>query len=361
MILAAGYGTRLFPLTVDRAKPALPFLNRPLVGYVAAYLARFGVRDVLVNLHHQSESVRDALGDGSRFGVNTHFIEEPEILGTSGALDNARELLNTNTFIAINGKIITDIDLSLALETHRRTNALATLVLRRNAARERFTVVETDGELLKGFGGMPLPSDNVLGKNTAPEHEAIINASNENASDDVPLMFTGIQILEPRIFDYIPPRRFSHTTTDVYLPALKNGERIVTHVAEEGMWYELSTLQRYLDISLELSKSDASFQNYLQTASHQNAPNRDDVIVGENSIIENGATVEDSILWRDVVIEANAEVRRTVLGDGVRVRAGERYEDAVVVRAELVRAVEIPAKSLPGHFAGANYVVPLRG
>ena len=357
MILAAGYGTRLFPLTADRAKPALPFLNRPLVGYVAAYLARFGVQDVLVNLHHQGDSVRHALGDGSRFGVNTHFIEEPEILGTSGALDNARELLDADTFIAINGKIITDIDLSLALETHRRTNALATLILRRNTARERFTVVETDDELLTGFGGMPsLPSDNDLGENSAFERDAIVNSSN-----DAPLMFTGIQILEPRIFDYIPRRRFSHTTTDVYLPALKNGERIVTHITEQGMWYELSTLQRYLDISLELRKSNADIQTYLQTASHQNSHNRDDVIAGEDSIIENGATVEDAILWRDVVVEANAEVRRAVLGDGVRVRAGERYEDAIVVRAELVRAVEIPSKALPGHFAGANFVVPLRG
>ncbi len=357
MILAAGYGTRLFPLTADRAKPALPFLNRPLVGYVAEYLARFGVRDVLVNLHHQGDSVRHALGDGSRFGVNTHFIEEPEILGTSGALDNARELLDTNTFIAINGKIITDIDLSLALETHRRTHALATLVLRRNTARERFTIVETDGELLVGFGGMPpLPSDNDLGINHAPERSAIANAL-----DDAPLMFTGIQILEPRIFDYIPRRCFSHTTTDVYLPALKNGERIITHIAEADKWYELSTLQRYLDISLELCKSDAAIQAKLQTAVHRNSYNRDDVITGENSIIENGATVEDAILWRDCVVEANSEVRRAVLGDGVRVRASERYEDAVVVRAELLRGIEIPAKALPGYFAGANFVVPLRG
>lgn len=362
MILAAGYGTRLFPLTADRAKPTLPFLNRPLVGYVAEYLARFGVRDVLVNLHHQGDSVRQALGDGSRFGVTTHFIEEPEILGTSGALDNARELLDTETFIAVNGKIITDIDLSLALETHRRMNALATLVLRRNTTRERFTIVETDGEMLKGFGGMPrVPSDKDLGINAAHEQNAIVHGANTNEPDDAPLMFTGIQILEPRIFDYIPRRRFSHTTTDVYLPALQNGERIAAHIAEAGKWYELSTLQRYLDISLELYKTDAVRQTRLETATHQNTQYDAKVIAGENSIIENGATVEDAILWRDCIVEANAKVSRVVLGDGVRVRAGERYEDAVVVRAELVRAVEIPAKALPGHFTGANYVVPLSG
>jgi NDP-sugar pyrophosphorylase family protein len=130
IILAAGYGTRLYPLTVDRAKPAIPFLNRPLVGYVAEYLARHGCRDVAVNLHHEGTSIRQALGDGSRFGVNLHYTEEPEILGTGGALVNAREFLEGDTFIVINGKIITDIDLGAALETHRRTRALATLILR---------------------------------------------------------------------------------------------------------------------------------------------------------------------------------------------------------------------------------------
>src|SRR5205814_6694129 len=89
MILAAGYGTRLWPLTIDRAKPALPFMGRPLVGYVAEYLAQFGCREVAVNLHHRPESVRAALGDGRAFGVHLAYFDEPVILGTSGALDNA--------------------------------------------------------------------------------------------------------------------------------------------------------------------------------------------------------------------------------------------------------------------------------
>src|SRR4051812_42537860 len=89
MLLSAGYGTRLWPLTEDRTKPAIPILGKPLVGYVAEYLARFGVDDIIVNLHHQPESVRAALGQGDRFGVRLRYVEEPQILGTSGALDNA--------------------------------------------------------------------------------------------------------------------------------------------------------------------------------------------------------------------------------------------------------------------------------
>src|SRR2546425_12373897 len=142
MILAAGYGERLWPLTCDRAKPALPVLGKPLVGYVAEYLAKYGVVDVIVNLHHQPESVRSALGDGSQFGVKLQYVHEPVILGTSGALDNARRLLEGDTLVVINGKLITDLDLKAALETHRRTTALATLVLKENPKRERFSVVE---------------------------------------------------------------------------------------------------------------------------------------------------------------------------------------------------------------------------
>ena len=102
IILAAGYGTRLWPLTVDRTKPAIPFLGKPLVGYVAEYLSLFVIRDVVVNLHHRPESVRAALGDGSRFGVHLEYVEEETILGTSGAIANERQLIDGDTSFALN-------------------------------------------------------------------------------------------------------------------------------------------------------------------------------------------------------------------------------------------------------------------
>src|SRR5262245_66464471 len=92
MILAAGFGTRLWPLTVGRTKPAIPFLNRPLIAYTIEYLKRYGVEDLIVNLHHEPDSVRASIGDGSSYGVRIAYsVEEPEILGTSGALDLVRE------------------------------------------------------------------------------------------------------------------------------------------------------------------------------------------------------------------------------------------------------------------------------
>jgi NDP-sugar pyrophosphorylase family protein len=322
IILSAGYGTRLWPLTEDRTKPAIPILGQPLVGYVAEYVARYGCDEVVVNLHHQPHSVRRALGDGSKFGVKLYYVEEPEILGTSGALDNARSLLDGDIFIVVNGKIITDIDLHAAFETHRKRDALATLVLVPNAACERFSVVETDDGLLKGFGGMPKKEDFTPG--------------------NPPLMFTGIHILEPRIFDYIPQGVFSDFVVDVYLKALAKGERIAAHVAHES-WYELSTIHRYLDISLRLlAEKDGT-----------------SVVTGANSQISPRAQVAESVIWDNVAIEDDAKVRRAVLGDNVVIAAGEVIENAAVVCAELVQGKTSPPKALKGEFRGNNFVVPL--
>jgi NDP-sugar pyrophosphorylase family protein len=326
MILAAGYGTRLWPLTVDRTKPAIPFLGKPVVGYIAEYLSHYGCREVVVNLHHRPESVRAALGDGTRFGVHLEYIEEETILGTSGALDNARHLLDGESFFVVNGKIITDINLSAALETHRRTNALATLVLLPNVKRERFSMVETREGFIKGFGGMPAPaSDN----------------DGEKEQEGAPLMFTGIQILEPRIFDYIPRGVFSHSTTDVYPQAIAAGECVAAHIAE-GMWYELSTINRYLDVSLALLRKIGR-----------------DVEMGAGCVINDSAEVRESVLWDNVKVEQGARVRRAVLGDGVLISSGEMVENAAVVRAELVRGSEPPPKALKGEFRGENFVVSL--
>lgn len=339
MILAAGYGTRLWPLTIDRAKPAIPFMGRPLVGYVAEYLARYGFREVVVNLHHRPESVRAALGDGTRFGVQLHYVEEPVILGTGGALDNARAQLEGDAFVVINGKLATDIDLREALATHRRTGALATLILRRNVEREQYSIVRVRDGLVEGFGGFP-PSDNASGAPRAAQIPKGEDAKHEGG-EETPLMFTGIQILDPRIFSFIPCGVFSHTVTDVYLPALKAGERIAAHVAG-GYWYELSTVKRYLETSLELLKREGR-----------------EIEVGAGSKIEAGADVRESVLWEDVEVSEGASVRRCVLGAGVVVGRGEVLENAAVVRSEVVLGAERPEKGLDGEVRGANFVAPL--
>ncbi|MBK9165574.1 MAG: NDP-sugar synthase [Acidobacteria bacterium] len=323
MILAAGFGTRLFPLTIDRTKPAIPFLGKPLVGYVAEYLAEFGFREIVVNLHHQPDSVIAALGDGSQFGVKINYsIEQPAILGTSGALDHARQLLGDETFLVINGKLITDIDLAAAIETHRSSGAIATMVLKPNVARERFTEVFTSENRVKGFGGMP--SLEASGKSNEP-----------------PYMFTGIQILEPRVFDYIPRGVYSDIVPTFYRPAIDAGAVISAHITD-GRWFELSTMKRYLEISLAMYDGGGT-------------------IVGRRSEIAEPNSVNDTVLWDDVIVEPGAKLERTIVGDGVVIRSGQKFFDSAIVRADMVRNCrEIPEKAEPGEFNGDLYVVPLR-
>lgn len=332
VILAAGFGTRLWPLTEDRTKPAIPFLNRPLIAYAVEYLVSNGIRDVIINLHHQPDSIRHALGDGSAFGARIEYSFEPEILGTSGAIDRVRGKLMDDDFVVINGKIITDIDLDAAISAHRGEQALATLVLRENAAREHFSIVEVDGRgRITRFAGFPEPAASAMDAS-----EVTSNVTGGQArSEAPPLMFTGIQVLSPRIFEYVPRDCFSHSTIHVYPRAIEAGETLLGY-ASPGNWYEMSTLDRYLEASLLfMGKQGRS------------------LVTGTGCRIAEAATVEESVLWDGVVIEGGASVRRSVIGEGVRVPAGANIEGAVVVRREIVREIE------RGRLIGDNLLVPI--
>lgn len=328
MILAAGFGTRLFPLTIDRTKPAIPFLGKPLVGYVAEYVAKFGVTDIVVNLHHQPQSVIAALGTGSDFGVTIDYtIEQPNILGTAGALDNARQYLENDTFLVVNGKIITEIDIAAALETHRSSGAIATMVLKPNHKREKFTIVNTDNGFVSGFGDDATPVTEEELRDI--EHEIT-----------TPLMFTGIHIMEPRVFEYIPRGVYSDIVPTFYNPALRKGEKIVAHVTDAN-WFELSTIPRYLDISLAMMGTG-------------------DVHFGRNCLMAGAVSLKDSVIWDDVTIGDGATLYRTIIADGVTIEPGEHFENVAIVRADMVRSCEeIPPKALKGYIQGENYIVPL--
>jgi NDP-sugar pyrophosphorylase family protein len=306
----------LWPLTEDRSKPAIPFHNRPLIAYSVEYLASHGIRDIIINLHHQPESITRALGDGSELGVKIEYSREEEILGTSGALDRLREQLSHDDFVVINGKIVTDIDLSDAIQAHRRERAIATLVLKENAAREHFSIVEVDHRgWITRFAGFPEPAPDPLPKSA-------------------PLMFTGIQVLSPRILEYVPRACFSHSTLHVYPRAIEAGEPVIAHLSKAN-WYEMSTLARYFEASLLLmGKQPRS------------------VLSGRHCLIEEGAVVEDSVLWDNVTIARGAVVRQSVLASGVRIPHDAVIERAVVVRRDAVSEIE------RGQIAGDNLIVP---
>jgi NDP-sugar pyrophosphorylase family protein len=323
MILAAGFGTRLWPLTVGRTKPAIPFLNRPLIAFSVEYLRQYGIEDLIVNLHHEPASVSDQIGDGSRFGVRINYsIEEPEILGTSGALDHVREQLRDGTFIVMNGKIITNIDLAAALKTHRERGAIATLVLRPNAKWERFSevMVTEDGRIEK-FAGFPHPQSDIRNSQS-------------------PLMFTGIHILEPEIFDFIPRHAVSDSVRDVYPAAMAAGKIVAAHVAQEGSWYELSTIERYHSISMEFLAREGR-----------------DVIAAEGCRIDPAASVTRSILWTGARVEAGAKLTDCIVGDDVTIPAGARFDRSAIFSAETAPLSQRPEKALPGRIEGKLLVV----
>jgi mannose-1-phosphate guanylyltransferase/phosphomannomutase len=321
MILAAGFGTRLWPLTIGRTKPAIPFLNCPLIAYTIDYLSQFGVSDLIVNLHHEPASVRDQIGDGSQYGVHISYsMEEPEILGTSGALDPVRDVLGQGTFIVINGKIITNLDLNAALATHRASGAIATLVLRPNPSGERFSeVLIDDQQSITAFGGFPDPD----GDTSRP-----------------PLMFTGIQIMEPAILDFIPRGRPSESVRDVYPQLIAMNNHSLGAYVGEGEWHELSTLDRYLATSLEFL-----------------ARRGDSWIAGSGCQIDRGGRVERSVLWNRVEVGEGAVLRECLVADDVRIPDGADYRRLAIIPSAIAKLNQHPDKALPGEILGENLVV----
>jgi NDP-sugar pyrophosphorylase family protein len=201
------------------------------------------------------------------------------------------------------------------------------MILKANIKRERFTVVDVADDFVTGFGDYAQPLS----------EEEIRDSEHEPVS---PMMFTGIHILEPRVFDYIPRGVYSDIVPTFYNPALKAGERVAAHVTE-GEWYELSTIQRYLDISLAVMDGQRRF-------------------TGANCAVSSSAEIRDSILWDNVTVADNASLYRTVVADGVNILSDEHFENAAIVRADMVRSCdEIPEKAPHGYIQGENYIVPL--
>lgn len=232
MVLAAGLGTRLRPLTERIPKPALPLLGSTLLEENLALVARLGVEEVVVNAHHLARQVAEVARRGARrLGLRLHLsFESPQALGTGGALVAARPLLDRGeTILLLNGDVLTDMDLAPALARHREVSPVATMVLRPMPEGSDFAPVEIDeaGRVLRiaGFG--------VEGEGGA-------------------YLFTGIHFLEPRVLDELPVSGPACINREGHIPLLKRGERILGHVASEGRWSDVGTPERYREANLDL-------------------------------------------------------------------------------------------------------------
>ena len=216
MILAAGLGTRMRPLTDHLPKALVPVAGRPLIEYALRFVQFHGIEDVVVNLHHLGNKIRDALGDGSTYGLRIRYSPEDPILDTGGAIKQAQPLLDGAPFLVLNADTILDFDVADFLAAHRRAGALATLLLRPNPDPQRFGLIETDRRgLIRRIRGEP--------------HDMI---ATEELS---PAMFTGCQILEPEIFTHMPAGRAFSTTHDLYPRLIREGKELFG-MQHPGAW-----------------------------------------------------------------------------------------------------------------------------
>jgi NDP-sugar pyrophosphorylase family protein len=205
MILAAGFGTRLRPLTNTVPKALVPVAGRPLIEYGLLFLKSQGIEEVVINLHHLGEKIRTALGDGSIYGLRITYSPEDPILDTGGGIKKAQAFLAGETFVVLNCDTILDLDLHALLAAHRKHHAAATLVLRPDPEAARYGVLETDvSGRIRRFLSQPAEVREPLS----------------------PYMFTGFQMLEPRVFDFMPEVKPFGTTRDTYPQMMRAGESL---------------------------------------------------------------------------------------------------------------------------------------
>jgi NDP-sugar pyrophosphorylase family protein len=309
MLLAAGLGTRMRPLSLLRAKPALPVLNRPLLHWTLELLARHGFREVVINLHHRPESVVRAAGDGRRFGLRVRYSRERTILGTAGGPRRARRLLGDEPVLIVNGDVRFDFDLARLMARHRASGARATLALKPNPDPRRYGPVVTgpDGRI-RSLAGLP-----------------------RKARGRVSL-FTGVQVLDPALLDRLPDGP-SSSVPDLYAPLLAAGEPLLG-VRVRGRWQDLGTPALYLASQLALlPRRGGRSRSLVGSGARLGRGARvERAVIGPGAVIEAGASVSRSVLWEGVRVGAAARVRGCVVTDGVVIPPGARLADAAVLR-----------------------------
>jgi mannose-1-phosphate guanylyltransferase len=232
MLFAAGLGTRLRPLTDTLPKCLVPVNDRPMIDYPLMLLRHYGIREIVVNVHHHADRVEEYLGDGSRFGVDIAYSREPVLLDTGGGLLGAKRFLDQDTFVIVNSDVLIDLRLDEVLRFHRGHEAVATLVLRKDPMADAYGAIWTDveGTIRKLL-----------------QHEALEDGTGTLEE----YMFTGVHVVEPLIFRYMEgPAPFSITRT-TYPRMLAGGERLCGFPFD-GEWQDLGTPERLQATSLKL-------------------------------------------------------------------------------------------------------------
>jgi NDP-sugar pyrophosphorylase family protein len=287
MILAAGFGTRLRPLTDMKPKALMPVANKPVLTRNIEYLVSHGITEIIVNAHHHSQQIVDYLEGGVPFGLNIEVKVETEILGTGGGIKNTEEFWDEEPFLVINSDILTDIDLAAVYQVHQTSEALVTLVLHDC---EPFNQIQVDDQ----WNIMDIAKANIPGR----------------------LAFTGIHVIHPEVLSHIPRGLFSDII-ECYRRLIQLRKPIRACLVQGHYWRDIGSIQSYLEANRELAGN--SF------------------VIGPGCSIDSSVKLMDwGVIGEKSRLEKNVEVQRSVLWEGVTVRKGKKIVDSVVTSGRIV-------------------------
>ncbi len=343
MILAAGLGTRLRPLTHVMPKPVAPVLNRPIVAWIAELLAGNGFREVVTNVSYLPEQIREVLGDGSEFGLEIAYSKETEPLGTAGGVGKVRDFLSgTDSFLIISGDALTDIDLGemrAAHEANVERGAIATLATKRVDDTSQFGVAITDEDgRIQGFQEKPQPT------------EALSDLAN-----------CGIYMFRREIFDHFPPPGqrspagdpdqppgFVDWAIDVF-PSLLEGDIPFYSHEIQAYWNDIGSVGEFVQGNLDALAGELGIEPREPTVA-------DGVYSGDGSDVDAAKVKPPVLIGADCRVGAGSDLHGpVVVGTGCRLGAEAMLRDCVVLPG-----AEVPAGALVvGGLYGINADRPL--
>lgn len=314
MVLAAGLGTRLKPVTFGMPKPMVPVIDRPCMAHLLALLAKHDLTDAVANLHYFPDTIRDHFGDGSAYGVDLTYNYEPELLGTAGGVRAVADYLTEGgePFLIISGDALTDIDLTSLIARHKSSGGIATLTVKRVPDTREYGVVLHDAAgRITGFQEKPEPED------------ALSDLGN-----------CGIYVFSPEIFDHFPERGFVDWAQDVF-PALLE-EDIPFHIHEiDDYWNDVGSLGELREGTFDALTGaiDLGIAGTGPEAAHSGTP----------GILER-LELREGPVWigSDVTLGEGVRLQGpVVIGDGARIGSGAALRESIVFPGG-----EVPADSL---------------
>lgn len=329
MVLAAGKGTRLKPLTGIIPKPVAPVAGKPIIEHIFELLAASGFEEVHVNVHYLADVILGLYGETTVIdGMPVRFSCEERLVGTAGGVKRLAARFD-ETFVVIMGDALTDVDLRRLVAYHKEHGALATLALMRVEDTSQYGVVRLDER------------DNIVGFQEKPRPEDAVST----------LANTGIYVLEPEVLDYVPEDTFFDFANDVFPRLLEAGEKFVGYEGE-FYWSDIGTLEAYRaaqrdalsgKVRLRIPGERWSEGLWVDRGAQLHPPVALDgwVVLSRDVVIEKGVTlVGDVTVGSGCRVRPGATVERSILLPGASVGSGAHLEDCIVGHGYSVRAGE---------------------